>query len=228
MGHKVFVSYKYADDRVKSLPSGNGHTTVRAYVDELENMLGRENLYKGEHDGEDLSGLSDDVIKSKLADRLYDSAVTIVLVSPGMKECFSTESEQWIPWEVAYSLKTECRHSPDGTQLHSYPNGVVAVVLPDESGSYGYCIEERNCCSTGCQLIKVKETFPIISRNIFNKKEASKTTCSAGSTIWHGESGYIEIVTWESFKGDCQTYIDRAYDRKDRRDEFEMHTDLES
>ena len=52
MGHKVFVSYKYADYQVQNLP-GQYYSTVRNYVDVLEEALGKNHVYKGEQDGED-------------------------------------------------------------------------------------------------------------------------------------------------------------------------------
>ena len=111
MGRKVFVSYRYADMRVASLPgSGLGHqTTVRDYVDRLEKNLGKTNVYKGEHDGEDLSHLSKVTIKQKLKERIYDSSVTIVMVSPGMKDFWRNDKDQWIPWEISYSVCLETR-----------------------------------------------------------------------------------------------------------------------
>ena len=38
MGKKIFVSYKYADDQVNNLESGE-NSTVRDYVDEFERIV---------------------------------------------------------------------------------------------------------------------------------------------------------------------------------------------
>lgn len=135
MGRKVFVSYKYADDDVRHLSSVPFYqsTTVRDYVDWLEQQLGKTNIYKGEHDGEDLSHLAESTIERHLMDKIFDSSVTIVLVSPGMREMHRPDKEQWIPWEIAYSVRLSTRAGRT-----SQRNALLAVVLPDRGGSYGY------------------------------------------------------------------------------------------
>ena len=80
MGKKIFVSYKYADNQVENLKSGQ-NSTVRDYIDKFEELVDlSDDIYKGESDGEDLSKLSDDTIWEKLKDRIYDSSVTIVFI----------------------------------------------------------------------------------------------------------------------------------------------------
>ena len=105
MGKKIFVSYKFADSRVKNL-SFYENSTVRDYVTKFEEIVDpSDDIYKGESDGEDLSKLSEETIWKKLKDRIYDCSITIVFISPGMKESGKKERDQWIPLEISYSLK---------------------------------------------------------------------------------------------------------------------------
>jgi hypothetical protein len=149
MGHKVFVSYKYWDWDVRGI-QGESLTTARSYVDKLQVLLSNGHIYKGEGSNEDLSGYSEAYIWSKLKDKIYDSSVTIVLISPNMKEAGRWERSQWIPWEISYSLRETPRN---GRTSHS--NAMLAVILPDYHGSYDY--------------YNVNTLFPILAANIRNK-----------------------------------------------------------
>ena len=127
MGKKIFVSYKYADKNVAPLSDHRwfNATTVRDYVDLQENYFDHtDNIYKGESDDEDLSEYSEDTIWEMLKDRIFDSSVTIVMISPNMKEPNRSDRSQWIPWEVSFSLKETTRN--DRT---SHTNAMMAIVL---------------------------------------------------------------------------------------------------
>lgn len=91
MGRKIFVSYKYADGNVYPvLYISDYQPKVRDYVTWLEKKFTdrTEHIYKGEHDNDDLSDKSDEYIWAKLKDKIYDSTITIVLISPNMKEAY--------------------------------------------------------------------------------------------------------------------------------------------
>lgn len=204
MGRKIFVSYKYADDNVKQLDYNYDYilpmkTTARRYVDKLEEKIGIDNIYKGENDGEDLSSLSDDSIWNSLKEKIFDSSVTIVLISPNMKEHIKSQSSQWIPQEISYSLKNITHNGrTSGT------NGIVCVVLPDRFGSYNYYINDTYFGTTYNDNV----TFDIIKNNRNNKK--------------YGYGSYVITAKWDDFINNFNKYIDEAVDHKENIDDYNI------
>lgn len=223
LGKKIFVSYKYADMQVENLTLEE-NSTVRDYVDEFEKKIdSSDNIYKGESDGEDLSNLSDDTIWEKLKDIIYDSSVTIVFISPGMRETLKKDRDQWIPWEVSYSLKETSRKNKNGDSVTSHSNAMIAVVLPDEDGSYSYYLESKKCCMGGCTMHHTNNLFQIIKKNKFNRiQNVSKRTCDNNDTVWSGTCSYIEAVKWSNFILNYQKYITSAVERQEHIDEYDV------
>ncbi len=226
MGHKIFVSYKYADDSVHNLNTWT-NSTVRNYVDEFESKLDEsDDIYKGESDGEDLSKLGEEAIWQKLKDRIYDSSLTIVFISPNMKSLWKTDKEQWIPWEVSYSLKEVSRKNKNGDAVTSKTNAMIAVVLPDIGNSYSYYLESKSCCTSKCTMHQIYKLFDIIRKNKFNYNNGNKEECEGKSIIWHGKCSYIEAVKWCDFINDVNKYIDEAYERQDDILNYDIHKEV--
>ena len=215
MGKKIFVSYKYSD----KLVYGN-NKTARNYVDCLQELLDKEDhINKGENDDESMDSLEDSTIASKLGDKIYDSTVTIVLISKGMKDDDKKEKEQWIPWEVSYSLREQSRKDKNGNPQNSKTNAMLAVVLPDENNSYEYFITRDEECDA--RILHTNFLFKILKDNMFNIKSPDKRECN-GSTIYSGDSGYISSVKWSDFEGDVNKYIDKAIDIYKKRDDYKI------
>lgn len=204
MGRKIFVSYKYADNNVKSLGYEYSSilptlTTARNYVDRLEEKIGIDNIYKGENDGEDLSSLSDDSIWNSLKQKIFDSSITIILISPNMKEWIKPQSSQWIPQEISYSLKNITHNGRTSTT-----NALICVVLPDRFGSYSYYINEF----FGRTTYNDSVSFDIIKNNRNNEK--------------YGCGSYIVTVKWDDFIRNFNKYIDEAITHKDNIDNYNI------
>lgn len=217
MGRKIFVSYKYGDSDVCSLDWVNAkqyptllsvyqQTTVRHYVDELQSLLASDDhINKGECDGEDLSHFKDSTIESRLRAKIYDSSITIVMISPNMKEYCTPESDQWIPWEISYSLKEYTRNGRT-----SWSNALLAIVLPDRSNTYSYYIDNRTCCSAGCRIYNTDKIFQIMARNMFNVKTPSYMECARRERVFQGCASYVHTVTWNDFKLNPNLYLNIA------------------
>ncbi|MAG85847.1 MAG: hypothetical protein CMB97_00315 [Flavobacteriaceae bacterium] len=204
MGKKIFVTYKYGDTQVRVLPRIT-ETSVRNYVDVLQDSLDKDDhLNKGEADDEDLSHFRNETIASTLRDKIYDSSITIVVISKGMKEIDNLEDDQWIPWEVSYSL-TEYTRS-DRT---SKTNAVLAVVLPDKNNNYEYFIVDDYCPNCKYRLLRTNFLFRIIRENMFNIKEPEYTVCNnhVGDKACKGYSSYIYSVKWDDFIDDIAKYL---------------------
>lgn len=224
MGRKIFVSYKYGDTYVQDLNvyedtiwgKQKVQTKVRHYVNELAGILSSEDhIYKGENDGQSLADFSDEYIASTLRDKIYDSSITIVLVSKGMKHIYVAEKDQWMPWEISYSLKEYTRQGRT-----SLSNGILAIVIPDEFGSYEYYLTNDSLCN--CTSYNTPFLFQILSDNMFNKKENETSLCSNGTIVHHGEFSYIKSIKWEEFKISPNNYLNKAIELRDNKDQFNI------
>lgn len=221
MGHKIFVSYKYGDYDVAQLHgySNSGYTTPRQYVSYIDDAITGDygHVFKGEDDNTDLRYLTEATIWSKLCDRIYDSSLTIILISPNMKDPYKAENAQWIPWEVSYSLRQTTR-----SDRTSRTNAMLAVVLPNKQGSYDYYYTSTQSGST---IHNTRMLFSIISNNMFNMKSPDRRL-ENGSYIYYGDCSYISSVKWQDFIKDMDRYIDKAYEIQNNKEKYVITTQI--
>ncbi len=221
MERNVFVSYKYADSNVAPLGYSSS-STARDYVNRLEEILSENgHAYYGEHEDEDLSCWTDDQIYERLKNKIFPTSCTIVLISPNMREFGQKDRNQWIPWEIYYSLRETKR-----ADYTSHRNGILAVVLPDRLGSYGYALLTGTCCNTPCTMHQTGNLFNILKYNMFNRKSGSDRICIHNDQIWNGEPSYIPMVTWADFVNNVNYQIERVEIIRDKADEYNLHVDV--
>lgn len=191
MAHKTFISYKYSEAQ-------------RLRDDIIESLGDDAAYYKGEtSDSPDLTDTTTENIKKNLRDMMYDTSVTIVIISPHMKE------SKWIDWEIEYCLKDNTRK---GRTSHN--NGVVGVIMKYNGGydwfKYSY-VNSDGCRVTGYYSEKV---YDIINNNRFNQ-DPVVYSCEICQTVDALTGSYIAYVTEGDFLSNPSKYIDNAYDKSE-------------
>lgn len=226
MARRIFVSYKYYDDKVAELyPFDDIEQmgTARDYVDLIMQTVAETEIYNGEVGDNDLSAFADETIRTHLKELIRSSSVTIVLVSKGMKDSAKAESEQWIPWEIQYSLTR--RALPGGTR-RSKRNGMLAVILPDENGLYSHYFQTNSCQHCSVVTHRTDLLFDMLGKNMFNLKAPMKSSCPnpqhAASYHIGSDHSYIHQVKWDDFIKDPSRYIDIAEARKEKVENYNL------
>lgn len=191
MAHKTFISYKFSES-----------CDLR---DDIIDALGEDaTYYKGEtSDSPDLSDTSTENIKKNLRDMMYDTSVTIVIISPHMKE------SKWIDWEIEYCLKNNTRKGRT-----SHTNGVVGVIKKVDGGYDWFKYSE--CNDDGCMVSGYKEekVYDIIKNNRRNQNP-KVYSCEICKSINSLTGSYIAYAEEETFLADPETYINNAYDKSE-------------
>jgi hypothetical protein len=198
MAHKTFISYKYSE--------------ARNLRNDIINALGNNaTYYQGEtSDSPDLTDTSTENIKRVLTDMMYNTSVTIVVLSPHMKE------SKWIDWEVEYSLKETSRKGRT-----SLTNGVVGVVMK-YNGGYDWLITQgTNCHGYATLTYKDEKLFPIIYKNHHNSVPP-QWHCNKCKTYYYDNGSYISFIEEEKFLYDPQKYIENAYEKSENTQAYDL------
>ncbi len=191
MAHKTFISYKYSES-----------TNLR---DRIIKALGEDaTYYQGEtSESPDLTDTSTENIKNNLKNMMYDTSVTIVILSPKMTD------SKWIDWKIEYCLKDITRKNRT-----SHTNGIVGVIMKYNGGYDWFKNTHKN--NDGCISNSYKEdkVYSIITNNRFNQnpKQYSCDTCKTVDAL---TGSYISYVEEEAFLFNPQRYIDNAYEKSE-------------
>ena len=191
MSHKTFISYKYSEAQ-------------QLREDIIEALGDDATYYKGEtSDSPDLTDTSTENIKKNLTDMMYDTSVTIVIISPNMKK------SKWIDWEIEYCLKNISRKGRT-----SHTNGVIGVIMK-HNGGYGW-FKKQQTNSDGCSSITYEDSkvYDIINNNRFNQNP-KVYSCDVCKTVSSLSGSYMAYVEEEEFLSNPMKYIDNAYEKSE-------------
>lgn len=192
MARKTFISYKYSDV-VEGKTNNLRDRIIAKFGDDVK-------FYRGE-DGytKDLSSYSASYIKETLKKMIRDTSVTILILSPNMKQ------SQWMNRELSYSLSEIERN---GRTSHS--NGVVAVI--QKQPTYGI-LDGYSWLKMWNGSWDISKTFELVRLNQNNKKFYAPYSLS---------DNYIDIITEDMFLRDPFKYIEEAYNKSQNIDNYNL------
>lgn len=191
MPRKTFISYKYSEAQVLR--------------DKILNALGDDaTYYQGERaDSPDLTDTSTENIKKALKDKMFNTSVTIVIISPNMKK------SKWIDWEIEY-----CLHEYSRKNRTSYTNGVVGVIMKVNGSTDWLKINSVNCHGSPKTQYRNDLLYPIISKNKYNSNPPLKH-CNDCNTYDFMKGSFITLVDEDEFLAFPNYYIESAYDKSE-------------
>lgn len=198
MARKTFISYKYSESQ--SLRN-----------DILKAMGDDATYYNGEtSESPDLTDTSTENIKNNLKNMMYGTSVTIIVISPNIKE------SAWIDWEIEYTLKEMKR----GDRA-SRSNGIVGVIM-EVNGGYDW-LYKNNKFEDGCtsRTVDTSLLYEIINKNRFNL-EPMVYTCNECKTVNILDGSYVSLIREKDFLDDPAKYIENAYEKSKNISSFKI------
>ena len=192
MARKTFISYKYSDV-VEGKANNLRDRIIAKFGDDAKYYRGEDGYTK------DLSSYSASYIKETLKEMIRDTSVTILILSPNMKQ------SQWMNWELSYSLSDITRN-----ERVSHSNGAVAVV--QKQPTYGI-LDGYAWFKTPWNSWDTNKAFELVRLNRDNKKVYAPYSLS---------DNYIDIITEDTFLRDPFKYIEEAYTKSQNIDHYNI------
>ena len=198
MARKTFISYKYSE--------------AQDLRDTILDALGEDaTYYTGETaESPDLTDTTTENIKQNLRDMMYNTSVTIIILSPKIKE------SDWIDWEIEYCLKEISREGRT-----SKTNGIVGVVQKCDGG-YDWLVS-KSTKDDGCTVRTVTQEplLGIINKNRFNRPNHGHT-CDDCKTFSQLDGSYISIIDEDDFLENPSKYIENAFEKSEIPEQFDL------
>ena len=194
MSRKVFVSFRYHD----------GHK----YKETLDRVFDESTKIINCSEDVNRSQLSEESIKRYLYNKLSDTSVTVIIITPEAvnyrKNIWTGAYDDWIYDEVRYSLED---------RVGNRTNGLVAVYT-EEAKSLLMNIEP-----SGRKTIHRFDN--LVYENMMNIKPQYKLNSEAGVFDARWDS-YCSLVSWNDFISNYGRYIDDAARKRDIIDHYKI------
>lgn len=203
MATKVFISFRFSDGKM--------------IKDELVDLFDESTEVINRSEDVDRSQMSEGTIQEYLYEKLKDTSVTIVLLTPeavSYRKNWVGNYDDWLYDELRYSLEDRKNNRTNGV-VAIYTDDAKDKLISESTHSCSQCQETQSCRS-------LKNFDNLVRKNMVNiKNNYKKNPCD---NLYDDEhDSYISLVSWEEFKQDYTNYIDNAKEKRDRLHEFNIY-----
>ena len=193
MANKVFISFRFSD----------GNEIKEALVNKFEKL----DYIINKSENENRSEMSDETIQKYLYDKLKDTSLTVVLITPQAVEHnldYLGNIDDWMYDEIRYSLED---------RMGNRTNAMIMVYTEDAKD---LVIADQNT-----DVTVVSNFFNLARKNMMNVKSDKKLEPRHG--LYNSlEDSYVSLVSYDLFLEDPKKYTDNAISKRDRKDDFNL------
>lgn len=202
MGTNVFISFRFKDGK--------------KVKDELVELFDSSTEVYNRSEDKNRSEMSEETIQKYLYEKLKNTSVTIVLLTPEAinyrKDMFGLYDD-WLYDELRYSLENRTDNRTNGV-IAIYTDESKDIIRKSSVHRCDICGEEKTCTT-------ILDFDNLVRKNMLNVKSEYKSNPCEGLYNRNKDS-YISLVHIDDFKDDCTTYITVAKDKRDRKEEFNL------
>ncbi|KAJ82224.1 TIR domain-containing protein [Enterococcus faecalis] len=202
MATKVFISFRFSDGK--------------ELKDELIELFDSSTEVINRSEDVDRSEMSEDTIQEYLYEKLKNTSVTIVILTPeavDYRKNLWGGYDDWLYDELRYSLEDRISNRTNGV-IALYTDDSESLILKSSSHTCNKCNETRTC--------RTLTNFDNLARkNMLNVKEKYKAN-KCDNLYDDDKDSYISLVHFDDFKKDYEKYINSAKEKRDRKEEFRL------
>jgi len=202
MSTKVFVSFRFKDEE--------------DLKKELDELFDSSNKIINRLEDEDRSEMSEETIRDYLYSKLKETSVTIIILTPKAIEYDKDilgRYDDWLYDELRYSLED---------RKENRTNGAIALYTDESKNTlFEEVYYECDRCQKTHRVKEIKNFNNLVRMNMLNIKDDYKYNQCEGFYDSDKDS-YISLIVFDEFKKDPNKYIDKAKDKRDRKEEFSI------
>ncbi len=203
MKRKAFVSFRFADGS--------------EYKDEIIELLTKKDLIIDKSESVDRSHMSEESIQEYLYEKLRDTSITIVILTPKAinykKDWISGKYDDWLYDELRYSL-----YERKGNTL----NAVIAIYTEDSKSTLMYTTTKTcNECNKEHKSSTINDFENLVRKNMMNVKAQYKKNPCTGYYDSEYDS-YISLVPYNDFKSNPKYYMDIALEKRSQSNNYDI------